>query len=352
MVGVLAVPTEAAQRVADDLVEAGVRIIFNYSEALLQVPPEVTVHTSRRPSTCSTRSTSTSPEPCSTCALAREVFEASEDFTVGLEEEFAILDPGHALAGAALRGAEVRRGRADEVLAESVAGELIVRDRDPLRARHERWATPWRASARPGRACSGSPASAGRSWAPPAPIPGARGRSSRSSTPSTTAGSRRASSTWPGATTPSACTCTWASAAPTARSRSATGCGRSCPSCWRSRPTRRSSTGATPACTPPARQIFTKSFPRCGMPEPFGSFAAYADYVDLLVRTGSIVEHTQLWWSVRPHHAFGTVEVRICDAQSTAEESDGPRRADRGLRGAGRARLRRRSARSRTRQAA
>jgi redox-sensing transcriptional repressor len=46
VVGVLAVPTQAAQKVADDLVEAGVRIIFNYSEALLQVPPEVTVHTS------------------------------------------------------------------------------------------------------------------------------------------------------------------------------------------------------------------------------------------------------------------------------------------------------------------
>src|SRR6187200_875299 len=46
VVGVLAVPTGAAQEVADDLVEAGVKIIFNYSEALLQVPPEVTVHTS------------------------------------------------------------------------------------------------------------------------------------------------------------------------------------------------------------------------------------------------------------------------------------------------------------------
>jgi redox-sensing transcriptional repressor len=46
VVGVLAVPTEAAQKVADALVDAGVRIIFNYSEALLQVPPEVTVHTS------------------------------------------------------------------------------------------------------------------------------------------------------------------------------------------------------------------------------------------------------------------------------------------------------------------
>ena len=46
MVGVLAVPASAAQEVADDLVAAGVKIIFNYSEQLLQVPPEVTVHTS------------------------------------------------------------------------------------------------------------------------------------------------------------------------------------------------------------------------------------------------------------------------------------------------------------------
>jgi len=46
VVGVLAVPTVAAQTIADDLVQAGVKIIFNYSEALLQVPPEVTVHTS------------------------------------------------------------------------------------------------------------------------------------------------------------------------------------------------------------------------------------------------------------------------------------------------------------------
>jgi carboxylate-amine ligase len=70
-------------------------------------------------------------------------------------------------------------------------------------------------------------------------------------------------------------------------------------------------------------QIFTKSFPRCGVPDVFGSWRAWADYVELLVRTGSIVEFTQLWWSVRPHHSFGTVEVRICDAQMTATESDG-----------------------------
>src|ERR687889_2520852 len=46
VVGVLAVPTGAAQALADTLVDAGVKIIFNYSDALLQVPPEVTVHTS------------------------------------------------------------------------------------------------------------------------------------------------------------------------------------------------------------------------------------------------------------------------------------------------------------------
>jgi carboxylate-amine ligase len=69
-------------------------------------------------------------------------------------------------------------------------------------------------------------------------------------------------------------------------------------------------------------QIFTKSFPRCGIPDAFGSWESWADYVNLLTRTGSIVEFTQLWWSVRPHHSFGTVEVRICDIQSTAAESD------------------------------
>src|SRR5436190_443255 len=68
-------------------------------------------------------------------------------------------------------------------------------------------------------------------------------------------------------------------------------------------------------------QIFTKSFPRCGIPDHYGSFSAYADYVDFLVAAGSIVEATQIWWSVRPHHAFGTVEMRICDAQSSGDES-------------------------------
>ena len=70
-------------------------------------------------------------------------------------------------------------------------------------------------------------------------------------------------------------------------------------------------------------QIFTKSFPRCGVPDPFGGWDAFADYLDFLVSTRSIVEYTQVWWSIRPHPAFGTVEVRICDAQATADESEG-----------------------------
>ena len=68
-------------------------------------------------------------------------------------------------------------------------------------------------------------------------------------------------------------------------------------------------------------QIFTRTFPRCGLHEPFGDWASYADFIDLLIQTGTIDEATQLWWSVRPHHAFGTVELRICDAQTRGEES-------------------------------
>ena len=68
-------------------------------------------------------------------------------------------------------------------------------------------------------------------------------------------------------------------------------------------------------------EIFTRTFPRCGVPSPFVDWDTYAGFVDLLQRTNSVVESTQLWWSVRPHHSFGTVEVRICDAQTRGEEA-------------------------------
>jgi glutamate---cysteine ligase / carboxylate-amine ligase len=62
-------------------------------------------------------------------------------------------------------------------------------------------------------------------------------------------------------------------------------------------------------------EIFTRMFPRCGVPDAYGSWEEYDRYVRLLYDTGSIIEHTQIWWSVRPHLAFPTVELRICDGQ-------------------------------------
>jgi glutamate---cysteine ligase / carboxylate-amine ligase len=69
-------------------------------------------------------------------------------------------------------------------------------------------------------------------------------------------------------------------------------------------------------------QTFTRSFPRCGVPHEFGGWPAFRDYIALLIDTHSIIEFTQIWWSVRPHFDYGTVEVRICDVQATAAESD------------------------------
>ncbi len=68
-------------------------------------------------------------------------------------------------------------------------------------------------------------------------------------------------------------------------------------------------------------QIFTRMFPRCGVPDAYGDWDGFERYVRALYETGSIDEHTQLWWSVRPHLAFPTVEIRICDAQPRAEEA-------------------------------
>ena len=68
-------------------------------------------------------------------------------------------------------------------------------------------------------------------------------------------------------------------------------------------------------------QIFTRFFPRCGVPDVYGDWATFEEYVRLLYDTGSIDEHTQMWWSVRPHLAFPTVEIRVCDAQPLQEEA-------------------------------
>jgi carboxylate-amine ligase len=68
-------------------------------------------------------------------------------------------------------------------------------------------------------------------------------------------------------------------------------------------------------------QIFTRFFPRCGVPDAFVSWAEYESFVRFLYETGSITEHTQIWWSVRPHLAFPTVEIRICDGQPEVAEA-------------------------------
>ena len=68
-------------------------------------------------------------------------------------------------------------------------------------------------------------------------------------------------------------------------------------------------------------QIFTRFFPRCGVPDAFASWDEYERFVRFLYETGSITEHTQIWWSVRPHLAFPTVEIRVCDGQPELAEA-------------------------------
>jgi carboxylate-amine ligase len=68
-------------------------------------------------------------------------------------------------------------------------------------------------------------------------------------------------------------------------------------------------------------QIFTRFFPRCGVPDAFASWAEFERFVRFLYDTGSITEHTQIWWSVRPHLAFPTVEIRIADGQPELAEA-------------------------------
>ncbi len=68
-------------------------------------------------------------------------------------------------------------------------------------------------------------------------------------------------------------------------------------------------------------QVFTRFFPRCGVPDALHSWDEHAAYVRFLYETGSVDEATQLWWSVRPHMDFPTVEIRICDAQPDLAEA-------------------------------
>ncbi|HEX5910496.1 MAG TPA: YbdK family carboxylate-amine ligase [Thermoleophilaceae bacterium] len=251
---------------------------------------------------------------------AREVFEASEDFTVGIEEEFGILDPE--TRDLVPRFVELRdAAQADAVLAESVAGELIESEieitsgrgvdlADAVARQREHRARLFALAARQGTVLSATATHPWSPWQDQTVIDtdhyhrvedGLKYVAWRNNTFSlhVHVGVR--------------------------------GADRAIAVCDRLRPILPELLalsansvfldGRDSGLQSARSQIFTKSFPRCGIPEPFGGWQAWADYVDLLVQTNSIVEHTQLWWSVRPHHSFGTVEVRICDAQSGAEES-------------------------------
>jgi carboxylate-amine ligase len=253
-------------------------------------------------------------------ARVHEAFEASTDFTVGIEEEFAILDP-HTLS-LDHRFEELKDASgADPVLAESVAGELIKSEIEIRSGRGESFADAierqrearvrlFRLAAERGALLGATGTHPWSSWQEQQIIEtehyrrvaeGLQYVAWRNNTFSlhVHVGVR--------------------------------GADRAVRVCDRLRPVLPELL-ALSANSPfldgrhsglhSARsQIFTKSFPRCGIPDAFGGWAGYADYVDFLIATNSIVEQTQIWWSVRPHHSFGTVELRICDAQSSAADS-------------------------------
>ena len=90
-----------------------------------------------------------------------------------------------------------------------------------------------------------------------------------------------------------------------------------------------------------ARTPLFQAFPRVGIPRAFADFREWAESIDLLIRTDTMPDATYIWWDVRPQPRFGTVEVRIMDAQSGLDrvgplvalvQSLARRGGDRGLR--------------------
>jgi len=80
---------------------------------------------------------------------------------------------------------------------------------------------------------------------------------------------------------------------------------------WRGEPTGLSS----------SRQIVFSAFPRSGPPPRFRDYEDYASVVGQLERTGCIADYTHIWWDIRPHPKWGTIEVRVCDAVTRLEDA-------------------------------
>ncbi|MGH2961449.1 MAG: carboxylate-amine ligase [Solirubrobacterales bacterium] len=262
------------------------------------------------------------PDPSLDLGRARELFEASTDFTIGLEEEFAIVDPES--LELAQRFEELFAAcQEDDLLAESAAGELIASEIEIRSGRSEDFAEATERQ-REHRARLFALADArGVGLAATGTHPWADYLDQRIiDTPHYQRLKRdlgyvvQRNNTWSlhlhmgirGADRAIAVCDSLRGLLPLLLAVSAN-----------SPFLDRRDTGLHSVRT----EIFTRVFPRCGVHEPFGDWRTYADFVELLGRTNTIVESTQLWWSVRPHHEFGTVEVRICDAQTRGEESFG-----------------------------
>ncbi len=255
-------------------------------------------------------------------ALVREAFESSTDFTVGLEEEFALLDPES--LELVPRFTEIYDAcREDPVLAEAAAGELIESEIEIRSGRGETFAQAAALQRERRALLFGLAESRGIALAAMGTHPWADYRDQQIiDTPHYNR--LRKELRWVAQRNS-----TWSLHVHVG----VRGADRAVAVCDHLRQVlplllavssnspflEGLDTGLHSART----QVFTRTFPRCGIHEPFGDFATYERFVDLLKRTDSIVEATQLWWSVRPHHRFGTVELRICDAQTSGEESFG-----------------------------
>jgi glutamate---cysteine ligase / carboxylate-amine ligase len=251
---------------------------------------------------------------------ARERFEESTDFTVGLEEEFAILDP--ATLELAHRYEEVKAEcDRDEVLAEAAAGELIASEIEIRSGRGETFADAVAAQAERRRRLFALVDRMGLALGAMGTHPWA---SYLDQTIIDTPHYNRLREELGYVAQRNN---TWSLHVHVG----VRGADRAIAVCDRMRellPPLLAASANSPfldrrdsGLATVRTEIFTRTFPRCGVPSPFGDWETYASFVDLLARTNSVVESTQLWWSVRPHHSFGTVEVRICDAQTRGEEA-------------------------------
>jgi carboxylate-amine ligase len=255
-------------------------------------------------------------------ATARETFEASTDGTVGIEEEFALIDPGSLLLVPRFETLRAAAAAGDEVLSESISGELIsseieIRSGRGLDAEDARARQAERRRRLFSLAAANGVALASTGTHPLSDY--------REQHVIDTEHYRRVEDGLKYVA--------WRNNTFSLHVHvGVQGADRAVKVCDRLRPVlplllaisanSPYVDGRDSGLHTARSQTFTKSFPRCGIPDVFGSWAAWAEYVEMLVRTRSIVEFTQLWWSVRPHHSFGTVEVRICDAQTTAQEAD------------------------------